>query len=81
MTESPKSLFQQIHKEAAANMSVTAADRSLRLAVAFTLSQMAYDGATQEQLAGAKRFSDILMNIGEPDTKPTPFPVKELKQL
>ncbi len=79
MIEAPKTFYLRVHKDEAIEMSQIAEGRILRLAMVYTWAQLAFGGATQEQLAGAKAFADILMNIGEPK-EPTPeFPNKALK--
>jgi len=78
MTESPKALFLQIHKESAEKMCQLCQDRPLRLAIPFAISMMVYNGASKEQLDGAKAFATILMTLGEPISNTPTFPVKEL---
>ena len=47
----------------------------------YATSVMVEQGATQEELKGAKRFRDILINLAEPpEPKPT-FPEKKLQAL
>jgi hypothetical protein len=40
--------------------------RTFHEAAAYSLAKLALDGATTEQLAGAKRFLQIFMNCAEP---------------
>ncbi len=40
--------------------------RTFHEAAAYSLAKMAMDGATTEQLAGAKKFLQIFMNCAEP---------------
>jgi hypothetical protein len=40
--------------------------RSFHEAAAYSLAKMALDGASAEQLAGAKKFLQIFMNCAEP---------------
>jgi hypothetical protein len=78
MIESPKSLFQQAHKDAAEALSVMSRERVLRLATVFAISEMASTGATKEQMDGALRYSHILMNLGEPIEKAVTYPTKQV---
>jgi len=80
MTESPKSLFLQVHADAAKVMAEITQNRELRLSVAFSLAQMAWNGATKEQIAGANDFAGILMGIGGPDEKAPTLPIRQLAQ-
>ncbi len=79
MIESPKALFLQAHSDAAVDLSELSQNRPMRLGAAFALAQMVYDGATREQLDGAKAFSKLLFTLGEPITQPATFPSKEIK--
>jgi len=81
MTESPRSLFQQVHKEAAADLSNVAQGRTLRLAAVFAMAELTTENASKENLDGARRFSQILMTLGDPIEKPAPYPDKQLKHL
>lgn len=78
MIESPKSLFQQAHKDVSEALSILSRDRTLRLATTFAIAEMASTGATREQMDGALRYSNILMNLGEPIEKAVTYPVKQV---
>jgi hypothetical protein len=80
MIESPKAQFNLIHEVAAGTLKQIVAERPLRLAVTFSFAQMVHDGATHEQLAGAKKFADILMNLADSSEKIPPFPDKSINQ-
>lgn len=51
-----------------------------RSAAVYALSHMVILGASQEQLAGARAFAELFMNIADKDVLPPQFPVKQLKQ-
>ena len=78
MIESPKNQFLLVHQVAAETLKGLAGERPLRLAVTFSLAQLAYEGITQEQLVGARRFADTLMNIADATEKIPPFPDKSI---
>jgi hypothetical protein len=81
-TISPKALFLQAHKDKAEELSKIVLDTTLRHATVFALAEMANErGVTQEQLDGAKRFVDILINLGEPPQKQPEFPDRTLKTI
>lgn len=52
----------------------------VRLAMVFALSLMVENGASQERLAGAKEYRELLLNLSEPKSKPVTYPEKNLKQ-
>ena len=81
MTESPKALFILSHKDSATTLSQIVQDRPLRLAVVFAMSQLVFNGATKEQLDGAKLFATALMTLGDPIQPVPTFPSKEIKHL
>lgn len=79
MTEQPRLLFQQIHKDAAEALAALSKDRPLRVAIPFAIAEMVFMNAPKEQLDGAKRFAQILMTLGDKPDSPTPYPDKSLK--
>lgn len=52
----------------------------VRLAMVFAVSLMADNGATKEQIEGARTYREILLNIAEAQPKPSTFPEKKLNQ-
>ena len=52
-----------------------------RTAMVFAFSQLAEEGASKEQLDGARRYRDLLINLAEPKPKPVEFPEKKLQTL
>jgi hypothetical protein len=51
----------------------------LHTAITHAMFEFADANPTQEQLVGANRFRDILLNLGEPEMPPPTFPDKPLK--
>lgn len=49
-----------------------------RLAMVFAVSSMVEAGATKEQLDGATRYRELLLEISEALPKPATFPEKKL---
>lgn len=54
---------------------------AIRSAMIYAFSQLAEEGATADQLFGARRFRELLMNLPEPKPQPPTFPKKELQTL
>lgn len=48
-------------------------------AVRDTLAEMAWRGFSAEQINGACAFAKIMLNLSEPDEKPQPLPIKQLR--
>ena len=78
----PKSHFARSHSDAdKAWLTNELSHPMVRTAMVYATSVMVEQGATQEELKGAKRFRDILINLAEPpEPKPT-FPEKKLQAL
>lgn len=53
-------------------------DGWLKISSVFAISQMAYDGATTEQLAGARMCMSTLLNLWESDTPEKRLPTQTL---
>lgn len=78
---SPREFFQQSQVENRDKLAEQCKQAPMRNAVHFAMAQMVYQGATSEQLQGAKMYAEILMSLGEPTEKIEPFPSKELKHI
>lgn len=81
MTEQPKALYLQVHSDIAAKMAELSQDRVLRVTTQFAFTQMAWEGATKEQLDGARRYAQILMEMGNKAEPIAKFPEKNLTEL
>lgn len=46
----------------------------------FALAQLAWNGASSDELNGARKFLTILVNIGEPPVELPVFPKKQLDE-
>ena len=77
----PKELFVKGHQDFAEAMTQFAGHPAVRHALVFSFAEMTLEGATEEQLAGAKRFAQILINMGEVAEPLPPFPDKSLKTI
>ena len=53
----------------------------VRFALVFAMSSMVENGATKEQLDGAKMYRTALLNLSEPEQKKPTFPEKKLQVL
>ena len=74
---SPKALFQQdatLKDELQKNREA----RWLTVGFSYSLSEMANQGATKEQLDGAKMLISTLQNLWEPQVAPKQLPPKRL---
>ena len=73
---SPRLLFQRIHKEDAKRLSVALEEAWLQKAVSYARSQMALNGASQEKIAGANEFIEILTQLPVEEKPPKEAPDK-----
>jgi hypothetical protein len=76
-----KELFQNSATDYKGAISEMAKSPALRVSVIYAMAELASRGATHEQLAGARAFVDILINLGEPIEPPRSFPDKTLKHI
>lgn len=76
----PKINFTTFHKEEAESLIAQRESRWLTLALNAALAQLAMT-ATGEELKGARRLIDTLLNLPDPIDTVGGYPVKELKTL
>ena len=73
---SPRLLFQRIHKEDAKRLATALEEAWMQKAVSYARSQMALNGASQERMAGANEFIEILTALPEEQKPPQEPPDK-----
>lgn len=67
-------------KKTAQELQAHRQDSWMKIGFAFTLSQMAFNGSSDQSLAGAREFIRTFQNLWEPEMKPVQLPVKSLSQ-
>lgn len=78
-TLSPKTQFLKVHKEDAERlMTIVTSERTLSVACLYAHSQVAYNGATKEQMDGARLFITELLNLGDEKAATAPLPAHHL---
>ena len=77
----PQQLFSQGFGEHAGKLKEMVKTSEFRTAVAFAMSQMAWQGNSREQLDGARKFVETLVSLGETGEPLPPFPDKQLRTL
>jgi hypothetical protein len=74
----PKGLFKQ-QKDQVANFRAIARHTHFQLALSAALAELAQSHKpTSEELNGARKFINVLLNLAEGDPSPSRFPVKTL---
>jgi hypothetical protein len=77
----PKALFQKLNKEAADALAMAVEERWFQTASTTAMAQMAENGASQEELRGARSFLDQLCTLHVEVTPVAPYPEKKLSSL
>jgi hypothetical protein len=77
-TFSPKQQFRDYHPDAAQELGKQHDKRWFCLALTHALAQVAAVGATQEEMMGARRFVQTLLNLFEESESLPQFPKREL---
>jgi hypothetical protein len=79
MTElDPKTQFQAFHKEEATQLQANREARWLKTSLLYSLAHMTHQSANDKELAGARRFIAVFLNLWEPIIPPPIYPVKSL---
>jgi hypothetical protein len=73
----PKKLFQS-DSAVAKELQAHRQDQWLLIGFSFTLSEMAFNGATESQLAGARHFIETFQNLWEKDEARENAPTKRI---
>ncbi len=76
-TFDPKKLFQE-NQAIAEELQAHRQDNWMRIGFAFTLSKMAFDGASEQAIHGARVFISTFQNLWEKELTPSQLPKKEL---
>ena len=71
---SPRIAFQTLHKSSADELKAHREDGWLKTALAFSLGDMAFTGATAEELHGARKLIYTLQNLWESEGKVNTMP-------
>lgn len=75
----PRDIFQQSCKAEAEALATAAGQPWMRTAMIYTVSQMALSGATEQELAGARKFIQTFINLSEASKDAPTYPPKELQ--
>jgi hypothetical protein len=76
---SPKEVFYTCHPSAAEDLQKFREAIWMKVAVNYTLAELANNGATQEQLKGARDFVNTFLHLWEKPEAPKKLPVKALE--
>ena len=74
---SPKSLFLE-NSEMAKELQEHREDKWMKTAFAFTISEMAFNGSSEAEIIGAKKFITIFQNLWEKGVQPVKMPARTL---
>lgn len=77
---SPKADFMQMQPDAAKEARSQLPLPWFRMATQAALAHFALTGPTTEEMAGARKFLGLLVDIGEPFVEPQRLPVKTLSE-
>lgn len=75
---SPRITFQTLHKASAEELKAHREDAWLKTSLAFAVGELAYRGASAEQLYGARQLIHTLQNLWELDAKQSVLPKQTL---
>jgi hypothetical protein len=75
---SPRITFQTLHKASAEELKAHREDAWLKTSLAFAVGELAFRGATAEQLYGARQLIHTLQNLWEGETKQAQMPRQSL---
>jgi hypothetical protein len=78
---SPKQTFLGWEKHASENLQARREDTWLTVSITYALAELAYSGASAEQLAGARHFITVLQNLWEKTPEPSKMPAQTLKSF
>lgn len=76
---SPRENFATHHKASAEELSKHVRTKWLSDSTDYVLAQIAFQGATAEQLKGARTFVEVFHALGEKTEAPLRFPKKQLE--
>ena len=74
---SPKEIF-IANKEVVEELKSHREDHWLKLGFAFSISEMAFNGSTDAEISGAKKFISVFQNLWEKGAEPVKLPVRTL---
>lgn len=77
---SPKKLFIKHHPDLA-SFRIMVGSSLCQNAIKDAIAEMAWRGASDDQLRGANTFVSILLNLSEPESPSSQIPVKGLRTL
>lgn len=79
MTEfSPKQTFQQLHPQAVKDLQLAREQSWLKIAFSYSISQMAFNGSTAEEIKGGKQLISTFQNLWEGAVEMPRLPIKTL---
>lgn len=78
---SPRDHFQLYHQAESVWIEESRTKRELLVPIDYAMSQLAAEGASADELEGARRFVNALLTIGSKTKEPLKFPRKELTVL
>lgn len=75
---SPKEQFRKFQSDSVMELAQHAESRWLTIAISTAMAQISFEGATEAELAGARRFISRLLNLHETATETVTYPKREL---
>lgn len=78
-TLAPKDIFQQSCKSDAETLANTINQPWMRTAMIYAVSQLSLSGASEQEIAGARKFITTLINLSETQKPEPAYPSKELQ--
>jgi hypothetical protein len=77
----PAEQFRKFHPEEAAELALQSESKWFRVSLEYTLSEMAFSGANAEELSGARRIINGLLQLSIVPLERPKYPPKHLTEL